>query len=542
MANCSLHRDVRYSIAAIGSVAAWPGQSFGQELIGQIAVESVSALPLLWNTCFLALGAIAISLPLGTFLAIYLERTDLRGRRIGRAMVYCLVFVPAFVQVAAWDAGFGMQGWIGYSTGYTLLAGWRAAIWLHAVTAVPWVTIIVMLGLRYTSAQIEEDALLQAGPWFAFWCVTMRAAMPAMVAAAIWVFIVAANEITITDVYQVRTFAEEVYVGFALGDGVHEAQTRVFPGALLVGILIVAAVRVCRQFTSLQNLAQARRPNPYTIRRWRRLLQSFALLLLATLVLLPLFNLCYKAGIQVDQVGDDRVRVWSAAKLVQIFATSPFRYAKEVSWSMVIGQLTAIATVGLAYVLAWWQDSGPVKFLGYSLAIIGLAVPAPILALTVARFFSDSHSPILAYLYDDTICVTWLVLTLRCFPFAYLLALHAVNSMGTQVLENATLDGLSRLGQLRSIGIRQLFPFLLATWIITFAWTISELSATILTVPPGVNTLSVTMFNLVHYGVEDRLAGISLFVGVISGVLAMLGVRLIALPHDSSRVNRESNV
>jgi len=173
---------------------------------------------------------------------------------------------------------------------------------------------------------------------------------------------------------------------------------------------------------------------------------------------------------------------------------------------------------------------------------LGIAIPAPILALSVANLFSQSQLPLIAYLYNDTIFVTWLVLTIRCFPFAYVLALHAVNSIGKRVIENATLDGLNRWQQLLRIGMGQLSQFFVSSWIICFAWVIGELSATILTVPPGVTTLSVTMFNLVHYGVEDRLAGICLFVIGLSIVLAILGTRLASKARDSTRGFEQTNV
>jgi iron(III) transport system permease protein len=38
-------------------------------------------------------------------------------------------------------------------------------------------------------------------------------------------------------------------------------------------------------------------------------------------------------------------------------------------------------------------------------------------------------------------------------------------------------------------------------------------------VPPGVETLSIKIFNLVHYGVEDQVAGICL---ALTGLLIVL--------------------
>ncbi|MCA9217035.1 MAG: iron ABC transporter permease, partial [Planctomycetales bacterium] len=508
---------------------------------GPIGTLGRFPLRLLANTCLLAVAAIAISLPVGVAIAVYIERTDLRFRRFIRGSMYALLFVPTFVHVAAWDAGFGLQGWFGYATGAAVLSGWRATIWLHALTAIPWVTMIATLGLRYSSASLEELALLENGARHAFKRITLRAAFPSIVGCAIWVFIVAANEITITDVYQVRTYAEEVYVGFALGDGVYEAQARVLPGSLLVTVLVIASVRIGKHFVSFHERTQQRTPRPFHISKFRRTFEVAILAFVVLIIAVPLYNLLYKVGIVVEQSGDERVRLWSVAKVFSVLIDSPFRYASELRGSFILGQIVSVTTVAFAFILAWFRKSKLATCIGWTVAIAGLAIPAPILALSIVRLFSQSQSPIVANLYDS-IFVSCVVLTIRCFPFAYLLAIHSVNSVGRRVFEAAALDGLTSWQQLRIVGLRSLSPFFVATWVICFAWVIGELSATILTVPPGFNTISVTMFNLVHYGVEDRLAGLCIVVIGLSAMLAWTGINLIHVANDSPREISDSNV
>ncbi len=38
------------------------------------------------------------------------------------------------------------------------LAGWRAAVWVHTLAAVPWVVLMVGAGLLAVEAELEEDA------------------------------------------------------------------------------------------------------------------------------------------------------------------------------------------------------------------------------------------------------------------------------------------------------------------------------------------------------------------------------------------------
>ena len=78
------------------------------------------------------------------------------------------------------------------------------------------------------------------------WHVSLRRAAAAFVVAALWVAIVAAAEISVTDFFQVRTFAEEVYTQAALGTfdfvapaGDDEISTALCPPAgLWIGLAI----------------------------------------------------------------------------------------------------------------------------------------------------------------------------------------------------------------------------------------------------------------------------------------------------------------
>src|SRR4051812_2490140 len=177
----------------------------------------------LWlNSARLASLTCLIALPFGTLLAAAIFKSDVPGRRAAALLLVGMLFVPLYLATGAWDAGFGIQGWHTLSTNPHLahqpwLSGWRAATWVHAMSAVPWVLLIVGVSLRAVEAEIEEDAATCAAPQKVLWYVSIRRAAPAVILAGVWVAIMTATEISVTDFFQVRTFAEEVYTQSALG-------------------------------------------------------------------------------------------------------------------------------------------------------------------------------------------------------------------------------------------------------------------------------------------------------------------------------------
>ena len=164
-------------------------------------------------------------------------------------------------------------------------------------------------------------------PIAVLWHVSLRRVAPAIAVAALWIATIVVTEISVTDFFQIRTFAEEVYTQAALGSfGYVFGNTPVGPADPLPaigfwsGLLLSAAfaVLVIGGFIKLfadRTEASNRPPWIWRLRggRW-----PAATLLAACLVLLvgvPLANLAYKAGILVTTTDAGRVRSWSVERL-----------------------------------------------------------------------------------------------------------------------------------------------------------------------------------------------------------------------------------
>ena len=69
---------------------------------------------------------------------------------------------------------------------------------------------------------------------------------------------------------------------------------------------------------------------------------------------------------------------------------------------------------------------------------------------------------------------------------------------------------------------------LAAAFVIVFILTMGELGVTLLVVPPGVETLPVRIYNLMHYGADAAVAALSLILVAIQLLvcsLVLVGVR-----------------
>ena len=124
--------------------------------------------------------------------------------------------------------------------------------------------------------------------------------------------------------------------------------------------------------------------------------------------------------------------------------------------------------------------------------------------------------------------------TLRALPIVTLILWPTLASVPQAMLDTAATDGAGWWRRLLFIVVPQRWPALVAAWLVGLAMSIGELAATVLVVPPGPTTISVRIFSLIHYGVDDRVASICL--ALVLGLVALTLAGVYLLPRDSRGV------
>lgn len=482
-----------------------------------------TAWPLLLNTLLLAGLCCAVSVPVGTCLGWLLVRTDVPGRRLTLTLLGILFFVPLYLQAAAWQVGFGLPGWGMLSQALPEgLHGWPEVVWIHSLAALPWVTLIAGAGFWLVEPELEEQALVDGTAWQVFWHVTLRQSLPAVMAAAAWVFIVTAGEMTVTDLFQVRTYAEEVYTRLALGQELGEAALGVLPGMLLTVTLVAVALLVLTRLTPRERPRSSRPRWVYRLGRGRWPAVGLLGLLVLVVAGVPLASLAYRAGLIATLTPHGPLRAWSLGKCLGMVLTSPIRFHRELGWSLGLSLLAATTAVFVAAGLVWATRRsrlGTGVVLG--LAALTLATPGPLIGVAIIGVLNRPELPWLAYLYDQTIAAPWLALVVRALPPAILILWHALRTIPSEMLDAAAVDGAGPGTRFWRIALPARASAVGLAWVVALAAALGELVASILVVPPGVTTLSIRIFGLLHYGVEDQVAGICLaLVGLSAGVAA----------------------
>jgi iron(III) transport system permease protein len=489
---------------------------------------------LLVNTLTLAAATLSIAVPAGGFLGIVLARTNVWGGRFAAALLGGLLLVPLYLQAAAWQAGFGVEGW--QSTLQTgglrvpWLDGWRGAIWVHGCAGIPWVALFTGVAARSIPRTLEESALLDLSLARVFARVTLRWVLPALVLGALWVAIATMSEMSVTDLFAVRTYTEELYIelnagswnaimGVGLAD---EGPVPALPGIVVMTMVAVAGLILVRGVMAAMPTPSSSPPLVFSLGRWRLSLTLITWLFVSAVVLLPLGSLIYKAGAFVTQTELGFERGWSAWKTVAMTISSPRDHAAEFRWSLLMASCTACVTLLVAVPLAYATRTNRFARLAtLVLAVGGLAVPGPLLSLGLISVFNDPAWPWLNYFYDRTITVAVLAQATRAFPLAFFLAWCGLRTIPRSHLEAAQLDGAGPLKRIW-LAVRQRPATVAVAAVAAFVISLGELAATILVVPPGIAPLSVRIFGLLHYNVEDQVAAISLMLVLLHSAATLV--------------------
>ena len=476
------------------------------------ATETLRAGTLLWNTARVCAGTVVVSLVLGVPLGLTLFRTDVPWRRLWLALAVVSPLVPMPVVAAAWLAAGGLQGWL--TPGLKVAFGWigldfsiytiAGAAWIMGTAYAPLVAIISGAAAGLVPRALEEDGLLDASKLKVALRVTLWHAAPGTVVAAVLVLALSAAEMTVTDTLVIRTFTEEVYTELHLSREPSRAVALSAPATLVMAIAIAGVLVWTRGRWRDLYAAQADAGTRRATIRPRGLALGMVILVLGVHPGLPVASLAVKAG------------GWRM--LLESASVAGGELLTSLSVSAGAATLGTIAALPIAIVM---RSSG--RFAGCVLLWAGfaLALPSPIVGIALIQAFN--RGGLVGWLYNSEAMLV-LAALVRFLPFAALACVPAVSSVSEELEAAAALDGAGPWERLVAIVAPLSIRGLLVAWLLVFVLAMGELGASVLVAPPGRTTLAIRVFTLLHYGVDEALAGICLVLLMVTAapVLAML--------------------
>jgi len=526
-------------------------------------INAVPQADLLCNSLVVVAGSVAIGSAIGGFAGWLIGWTDIPGRQWWLTLLLTWAMTPLVVQVAAWDSLWGRLSWLAVLNDVTYarwFEGLAAVLWVQGLASVPWFALLAVAVRHTVSATCEEEAQLQWSLQKVFIFVSLPRHRIMFLLIGLVVGLRTFEQIEVSDVYQIRTWPEVWYLGFALGTfegwGSGEGTglwkflfgtelsfqawgtTREAPSAALgtyqtwqlgagmlassigLGLLFVDGLRQWFRVLPHWDWQPVRRLATLKQRGWN--LYLLAAIALPQVVIWS--NLLVRSGLGISQSDAGLARGWSWQTLTQRLTTAMTDYRDPMIWSWLIGLAAAILVSFVSVAIAWIAyRRNRTTMAVFTVAAFSLMVPAPLVSLLWYRVLNLSPWNWLDVLAQTSILGPVLAIGFKNLGMALLYWLVIFRQQPTAWREEMHLNGVGVFLQFWHLAVRvPWLPHLSLLSILTMMGA-GDLSASFATLPPGLDTLPRRMLGDLHSGASGNVAAACLFqIGLVLCVSTLI--------------------
>jgi len=438
---------------------------------------------LLWNTVRLAVVVTLASAVIGTGAAWATERTNLPGRRAWAVLIVLPVAIPDFVIAS---------GWVSVAPSLHGLAGAALVLTLGLY---PLVYLPVAASFRSADpAQEEVSRSLGMGPVQTFWRVSLRHARLALFGGCLLVALYLLAEYGAFAILRYQTFTTEIFTEFQHGFTPTAAALSLV--LVTLGLVVLAGEAVASR-VGLQGRPQ---PRARTVTR-TRLGRATAPVVagMATLVGLgvgvPVGAICYWLA------SSQRTSLPAASSL----ADAALHTAVYSSSAAALATLMALPVAILAV-----RHRGRVAFVLERTSLLVQALPGLVIALALV-YFSVRYA---RFTYQSAALLV-AAYAVMFFPLALVALRASVARVPPGLQEVARSLGRRPVSVLWRVTLPLVLPGLLAAFCLVFLTAVTELTATLVLVPTGVQTLATQFW---AYSSDLAYAAAAPFAAAMLGV------------------------
>lgn len=484
---------------------AWEtGRSLVQhpELLAQ-ALPTERRLPLLGRSLALSLGAALAAGGIALLAAPRFWRRHPARLARWRWLVLGLAPVPAYVHALAWlPARSALEARLGPDWATPL--AWLGSGWVLTMAFLPLALLVTLVALESVPRPLTDAAAVLDDDDQAYRRVLVPLAAPLLLVGLALIFLLGLLDYSVPTLYQLNVYAMEVFVAFSQGNEAARAVLVALP-LLLVGALLTLTLG--RRAARIAAAAGARaRPSARPL-RWGRLLGILQLLAAAVVLLqaaVPLYTLTRLAG-----TGGQAMEALRAG-------------AADLSYSLAVAALAGGLALPPALAAALWLQGARAGWSSrgrWILAVLPLGLPPALVGIGLIAVYNQPllYQPRLRLHGTDAMPV--LAAMARFLPLQALLVYGQLQRLDPGLIDAARVYQGSPLAGWLRIRLPLLLPGLAGAAALGFALALGELGATLVVTPAGRGTLTLRIYNYLHYGASDAVAALC---------LAMVALALLA--------------
>lgn len=474
----------------------------------KLVIPTGRRLWLLVRSLGLAAGVSLGGMILGTLIASVLWRyRSGTGLRL-RWLPLILAPIPPYIHALAWTSTiYKINIWLEmHGLPRILLEGWWGSWWVQLMALLPVAVGLALVGLEMVEPTLIESARILRSDLKVLTRVVLPLASPVLFAGGGFLFLITLTDYSVPSLFSVNVYPLEIFAEYSASAEPGRALLLALP-LLVIAMSIVALLQFPLRNAALKpSHRKTLEISAMDLPPWFSWLQRGALVLMTLQVIVPLVSLLTAAV------------PWSNLNLTSAAS------GREISYSFWVALLASVLclppALSVAQELLRKDNRGRLAWL---LATIPLAIPAPLVGIGLIGVWNH---PFLNSIYSGG-GMPVLAAMSRFTPLAALILLAQLRRSDPLLIDAARVLQTSLAQIWAQVRLPLMAPGLLAAAGITFALTAGELGATLIVAPPGLGTLTMRIYNYLHYGSTGQVAGLCLIMVLVTasaGCLVVLGL------------------
>lgn len=443
-------------------------------------------------------GSVAFASSLiGLFLAIC---TAMYRKALFPLFVTMIVFisVPPYIHAFCWVE-------LGFTFFHKLMSGFGISFFVQSVYFIPFAALLFYANiLTIDEAYFNEGRLNTTETKTILITIRELSATP-FVLVFLFIFLLCINDYTIPSIFAYNTYPVEIMTVFASTTGLLKSSLSALPSTVISLVLALTLYRCFKTYYVQHEVGfkAALIDREITLKDYGILVPFILLFVVQTVI--PCVFLVFDA------------------QSLKNLLPSVKNHLEDIIFTLTVSVTAGVIAVFAAAFMAF---AGIVRkrlgklFLNGSILMLG--IPATFCGIAMVSMYNRFIPDFLYY----SPWMTVHALVFRFLPIAFLILYADFSKYTDEYIGAALLDTGSFLPVFRHVILPGSRGTLAGSWLILFVLGISELSTSIMVIPPGKSTLSITIYNYLHYGSSGSVKGLCTFVFIccMAGALLMLRV------------------
>ena len=433
-------------------------------------------------------------------------------------LLLALAGIPPYIHALTWSETLQIARTIAPGLPAT---GWAVSFWVELMALLPLSLFLSWIAFASVDNRLVDAGRLVRSDLSVLLQIILPLAAPALGAAFGFVFLICCTDYSVPSLFGADVYALDIFAQFSASNSAAQAFLYALP-LLLVTLLVMVACRSgIRTLAQSPNWIAARFGNPPAFPGWFRMLQAGAVFLVAVQILVLFSGLILAAGSP------------------DVFFTSVLMAQDELVYSLLIAVLVIIISLPLALAAAQeLKRPGARGAAAWVIILVPLAIPAPLVGIGMITI---GNLPVLSAVYPALIMPA-LVSVVKFAPFAAIVLFIQMRFIDPLLFDAAAVFARSRTDAWTRIHLPLLAPGLVISAGILAALTLAELGATLIVSPPGHATITMRIYNYLHYGSSSDVAGLCLMVTVLTLVISTGTILILWWISRSSHTGNQGEI